>query len=145
VSPRVRDAAVGASVAGVGIAGLALGVFGHPAAMNLAMVVLFVLVPPFVKALERQITAQGMTKAPLTLLYRRILWFVGVGVVVVVGSVISAKAYFDQEPGRAVTEVLFGAAVLLAGIRLLRWTPSPCLRQAHETCVRTRCGSRFRS
>jgi hypothetical protein len=122
VSPRVRDAAIGASVAGVGIAGLASGVFGHPAAMNLAMVVLFVLVPPFLKALERQITAQGMKNEPLTLLYRRIPWFVGVGVVVVVASVISAKASFDQEPGRAVTEVLFGAAVLLAGIRLLRWT-----------------------
>jgi hypothetical protein len=122
VSPRVRDAAVGASVAGVGIAGLALGVLGHPAAMNLVVMVLFVLVPPFVRALERQITAQGIRKEPLTLLYRRIPWFVGVGVVVAVGSVISAKAYFEQEPGRAATEVLFGAAVLLSSIRLLRWT-----------------------
>jgi hypothetical protein len=122
VSPRVRDAAVGASVTGVGIAGLALGVLGHPAAMNLAVMVLFVLVPPFVRALERQMTAEGMTKEPLTLLYRRMPWFVGVGVIVAVGSVISAKAYFEQEPGRAVTEVLSGAAVLLAGIRLLRWT-----------------------
>jgi hypothetical protein len=122
VSPRVRDAAVGASVVGVGIAGLAAGLLGHPAAMNLVAMVTFVLVPPFVRALEGQITAQGMTKEPLTLLYRRIPWFVGVGVVVAVGSVISAKAYFEQEPGRAVTEVLFGAAVLLAGIRLLRWT-----------------------
>jgi hypothetical protein len=91
VSPRVRDAAVGASVVGVGIAGLALGVLGHPAAMNLAVVVLFVLVPPFVRALERRITAQGMTKAPLTLLYRRISWFVGVGVVVAVGSVAGVR------------------------------------------------------
>lgn len=122
MTPRVRDAAVGASVVGVGIAGLALGVLGHPAAMNLAVVVLFVLVPPFVRALERQITAQGMTKDPLTPLNRRIPWFVGVGVVVAVGSVISAKAYFEQEPGRAVSEVLFGAAFLLAGIRLLRWS-----------------------
>jgi len=122
VSSRARDAAVGASVVGVGIAGLALGVLGHPAAMNLAVMVLFVLVPPFVGALERQITAQGMAKAPLTLLNRRISWFVGVGVVVAVGSVISAKAYFEQEPGRAATEVLFGAAVLLAGIRLQRWS-----------------------
>jgi hypothetical protein len=122
VSPRVRDAAVGASVLGVGIAGLVSGVLGHPAAMNLAVMVLFVLVPPFVRAVEHQITAQGMTKQPLTLLYRRIRWFVGVGVVVAVGSVISAKAYFEQEPGRAVSEVLFGAAFLLAGIRLLRWS-----------------------
>jgi hypothetical protein len=122
VSPRVRHAAVGASVAGVGIAGLALGVLGHPAAMNLAVMVLFLLVPPFVRALERQMTVQGMTKEPLILFYRRIPWFVGVGVVVAVGSVISAKAYFEQEPGRAVTEILSGAAVLLAGIRLLRWT-----------------------
>jgi hypothetical protein len=122
VSPRVRDAAVGASIVGVGIAGLISGVLGHPAAMSLAVTVLFVLVPPFVRALERQITAQGMAKEPLTLFYRRIPWFVGVGVVVAVGSVISAKAYFEQEPGRAVTEILSGAAVLLAGIRLLRWT-----------------------
>jgi hypothetical protein len=90
--------------------------------MNLAVMVLFVLVPPFVRALERQMTAQGMTKEPLTLLYRRIPWFVGVGVIVAVGSVISAKAYFEQEPGRAVTEVLSGAAVLFGSIRLLRWT-----------------------
>jgi hypothetical protein len=122
VSPYVRDVAVGASVVVVGMAGLASGVLGHPAAMNLAVVVLFVLVPPFVRAVDRQITAQGMTKGPLTLLYRRIRWFVAVGVVVAVGSVITAKAYFEQEPGRAVTEVLFGAAVLIAGIRLLRWT-----------------------
>lgn len=122
MSPYVRDVAVGASVVVVGMAGLASGVLGHPAAMNLAVVVLFVLVPPFVRAVDRQITAQGMTKGPLTLLYRRIRWFVAVGVVVAVGSVITAKAYFEQEPGRAVTEVLFGAAVLIAGIRLLRWT-----------------------
>jgi hypothetical protein len=63
-----------------------------------------------------------MTKEPLTMLYRRIPWFVGVGVIVAVGSVITAEAYFEQEPGRAVTEVLFGAAVLLVSIRLLRWT-----------------------
>ena len=122
MSPRVQDAAVGASAVVVGTAALASGVLGHPAAMNLAVMVLFLLVPAFVRALERQITAQGMTKEPLTLLYRGIPWFVGVGVVVAVGSVISATAYFEQEPGRAVTEVLFGAAVLLAGIRLLRWT-----------------------
>jgi len=62
VSPRVRDAAIGASVVGVGIAGLASGLLGHPAAMNLAAMVLFVLVPPFVRALEGQITAQGMNE-----------------------------------------------------------------------------------
>jgi len=124
MSPRARDAAVGASVVGIGIAGLASGILGHPAAMNVAVMVLFVLVPPFVRALEHQITAQGTTREPLARLYRQIPWLVGIGVIVAVGSVISAKVYFEQEPGRAVTEVLAGAAVLLAGIRLWRWTRS---------------------
>ena len=123
MSLRVQDAAVGASARSCRDRCPCFGC-ARPsrAAMNLAVMVLFLLVPAFVRALERQITAQGMTKEPLTLLYRGIPWFVGVGVVVAVGSVISATAYFEQEPGRAVTEVLFGAAVLLAGIRLLRWT-----------------------
>jgi hypothetical protein len=100
MSPRVGDTAVGASVVGVGIAGLVSGVLGHPAAMSLALMVLFLLVPTFVKTLERQITAQGTTKEPLTRLFRRIPWFLGIGVVVAVGSVISEKTYFEQQPER---------------------------------------------
>jgi hypothetical protein len=122
VGSRVRDAAVAATLVGVGIAGLVLGVLGHPAAMNLAVAVLFLLIPSFVKALERQIAAQGLTKDPLTSLFRRAPWIVGFGVVVAVGSVISSQRYFEQQAGRALTELLFGAAVLLACIRLWRWT-----------------------
>jgi hypothetical protein len=55
----------------------------------------------------------------LRVIYRRTPWFVAVGVVAAVTSVIDAVAYFGHEPGRAVVELLAGASVLLASIRLL--------------------------
>jgi hypothetical protein len=119
VSPRGRDLIVGVSIVGVGIAGILSGLLGHPTAMSLALIVLFVLIPPFVTALERASASQPTMQGHLRVIYRRTPWFVAVGVVAGVTSVINAVAYFGHEPGRAVVEVLAGASVLLASIRLL--------------------------
>jgi len=125
VSPHQRDVTVALSIAGVGIAGIVAGLLGHPTALSLALIVLFALIPRFVRALERESASQRMAVEPLGVLYRRTQWLVAFGVVAAVTFVIDATAHFGQEPGRAVVEVLAGASVPLAAIRLLVWTRRP--------------------
>lgn len=122
MTPHQGDVIVALSIVGVGIGGLVSGLLGHPTALSLAFAVLFVLIPRFVRALERESASQRMTLEPFGILYRRRPWLVAIGVVAAVASVIDATAHFGLEPGRAVVEVLAGASVLLAGIRLLVWT-----------------------
>jgi hypothetical protein len=122
VSPRQGDVIVALIMVGVGIAGLVSGLLGHPTALSLAFAMQFALIPRFVRAFERESASQRMTVEPLGIFYRRRPWLVAIGVVAAVTFVIDATAHFGQEPGRAVVEVLAGASVLLAGIRLLVWT-----------------------
>ncbi len=121
MTPRVRDAAVGVSIVGIGIAGFVSGLAGHPMGLSLAFIGLFALFPSFVRALERALEREGASRT-LERLNRQASWFVALGVVMAAASLIDATTYFEHEPGRAAVDVLAGASFLLAGIRLRRWT-----------------------